>query len=450
MVDLSPSLNRDLPSANFHFRPATLSDMGKVDLREIRPRAGQMVAIYPRGPSKVVDECVQLWRHVGANVVTGEFAALEPMLRQATLDADSLADFSDVLAWLGRTIPSGAVQSAATPALPPAELCPPGCIETPLRFGHRGRLFGILCRPNGSSDSVVIITNSGRDPHYGLGRQSVTFARQLARLGIASLRMDFAGLGDSLGPDGKENLISHMFEVDRRPDIQAALDALEGLGFRRFALQGLCAGAYHSLHGALADSRISAAILINLPLFSLTSEVIDYLRLRKASPMRAIRKLFILGGWKLLLSGNADAWSNFRAYAAQAQVRGSAMMRHLASKMGFAAGQHSLAHHVITKLSTRRVRILFLFSPGQPELDAFAQEFGRSGEKLAAYLGMEMQVVPGMDHGLATTAGRQLAQARMFEFITGGSARPSPIPANDERRTEKVALADPAVPTWTE
>ena len=47
---------------------------------------------------------------------------------------------------------------------------------------------------------------------------------------------DFAGLGDSLGPPGKEDIISHAF-ADRTSDIRAMVDALEKLGFQRFTFR---------------------------------------------------------------------------------------------------------------------------------------------------------------------------------------------------------------------
>lgn len=159
-----------LTVGEFHFGPATLDEMSGIDLRRTRPRPDQKIAVYPRAPSKLLDECVKLWRQAGAQVATGQFANLEPMLRNNLVDENSLADFSEVLAWVGRTIPSGVAPEVTKPVLAPAELRLSGCVETPLRFGHLGRLFGILCRPDGDCDVAVVITNTGRDAHYGLSR----------------------------------------------------------------------------------------------------------------------------------------------------------------------------------------------------------------------------------------------------------------------------------------
>ena len=211
-------------------------------------------------------------------------------MRQLVIEEDTLADWSDVIEWLQKAAPYDGTVKAVTPAPTPLTLHGDGFTEKPMRFGRRGRIFGVLCQPaQGRPDLAVIITNSGRDPHYGSCRQSVTFSRKLAKVGIASLRMDFAGLGDSLGPTGRDHLLTPMFESDRLPDIKGAIDALERFGYRRFAAQGLCAGAYHSLQAALSEPRLSALLLVNIPLFTLPGQVVmNYLTYRGSttrSPM---------------------------------------------------------------------------------------------------------------------------------------------------------------------
>ncbi len=46
--------------------------------------------------------------------------------------------------------------------------------------------------------------------------------------------------------------------------VRNAIDALEARGLGpRFILSGLCSGAYWSFHGALADDRVTAALMLN-------------------------------------------------------------------------------------------------------------------------------------------------------------------------------------------
>ncbi len=424
---------QDLLFYEFRLSPRTLDEVRGVDLRQVAPVGGQKVAVYPRADSKLVDECIQAWSAEGVQAMRGDWTKLEPLMRHNIIDEDTLADFSDVIAWLSRAVPYDATHRAVDPQHEPPALKIAGCLEMPMRFGRRGRLFGVLCQPeNRRTDMAVIMTNSGRDPHYGSCRQSVTLARQLARAGIASLRMDFAGLGDSLGAIGKEHLLTPMFEQDRLPDLRGAIDALERLGYRRFALQGLCAGAYHSFHGALSDPRIGALLLVNIPLFSLPGQVVlNYLTYRGSTLGHYVGRVFSLNGLKRLISGKVDLANIVRGQITQAQLRASATVQDVASKVGM-ADKGSVAHRAMAELSARGVRSMFLFSAGQGEINAFAQEFGANGEGLEAYPGAEMHVIDGMDHDMSHASGRAAGHALMVKFVveqiatTGLADRPHP------------------------
>jgi pimeloyl-ACP methyl ester carboxylesterase len=408
----------DLIFYEFRYSPRTLDQMRAVDLRKVALRPGQKVALHARADSKLVDECLDAWKAGGVQVVRGAWPKLEPMMRHNIIEENNLADFSDVVAWLARAVPYDATHRAVVPTPGPAELRPPGCIETPMNFGRRGRLFGILCRPeNGRPDLVVITTNSGRDPHYGSCRQSVTFARQLARSGIACLRIDFAGLGDSLGPMGREHELTPMFESDRFPDIKGAIDALERLGYRRFAAQGLCAGAYHSWHGALADPRVTALILVNIPLFTLPGQVVmDYLTRRGSTLKHYLGRLFSIQGVLKLLTGRVNVLNILRSQVTEAKMRTAAKVQDVAAKVGM-ADRRTTVQRMMGDLTARGVRTLFLFSEGQSEIDAFAHEFGQKGEGLANFPGAEVHVIDHMDHDMSHAPGRKAGQALMVKFV---------------------------------
>ena len=414
-----PTKGKDFEFREFCLSPPTLAQMGEIDLRRTRLAAEQKVAIFARTESKAIIECTRTWVCSGAEVSCHGWEGLEPLLRHNLIDENTLADFTAVMRWMRGAVPVGMLQAEPTVIVQPATLRPPGGIETPLRFGDDGRLFGMLCRPERSAtETVVIIGNSGRDPHYGAARQAVALARRLAAAGVASLRMDFAGLGDSLGPAGKENALSLMFEVDRSPDIRAAVDALQGLGFRRFALQGLCAGAYHAFHGALAEPRITTLLLVNIPLFSLPSrDVLGYLQRRGLSMGHYLRKLSRRGTWATLLNGKADIGAALRAQSIRALTRLRSKALDLARWLHLAPVQ-SFAERAMATLAKRRVRILFLFSAGEAEIEAFAQEFGRAGAGLRGFSDVQVRIIPGMDHDLGKVAGRYAAETFMIDFVS--------------------------------
>lgn len=410
--------SKGLDIREFQFSAATVAEIAETDLRLIELPAGQRVAIFAHADNRAINACVRAWIERGVATTCYGWFGLEPLLDHEVLEENELADFSGVISWVRRAFPLAASGPQVAPVpVEQAQLQPPGCLETPLMFGADGRLFGMLCRPDhGTSDAVVLIVNGGRDPHYGAARQGVAFARRLAQAGISSLRMDFAGLGDSIGPPGKERVVTYTFS-DRDGDIQAAVDALAELGFRRFAVQGLCSGAYHAFRGALAEPRITTLLLVNIALFTLPSgDVLNYLDRRGRSPSFYLRKLFRRQSWATLFGGKVSLSSALGDQIGHVRRQVSSKADGLGRRIGVIE-ERSFAARALDELATRGVRTLFLFSPGDHEIDAFAREFGRTGAGLEPYAGAAMKVVPGMDHDLTRAAGRRDAETIMIDFV---------------------------------
>ena len=314
--------------------------------------------IFSQDQPSSVAACAEIWAGKGALVTSKGFSGLEALVRPAHIADEPLPDFTPILSWPGATLlPRRLDHTPVAEAPRPVVLHPSGCVETPLRFDKDHRLFGMLCRPDdsGQSDLAVVIGNSGGDPHHGYARFSVEFARRLASRGITSLRIDFAGLGDSTSPDeaGEEGTTS-VFDVDRSPDFSAAFDALGTMGYRRFATYGLCSGAYHSFHASLADRRVVALLLINLPWFSLRHE---------------------------------------------------------------RSGPNSFARRSMAELSRRQVARFLLFSAGDAGIRPLEQHFGPAGVDLCGSGDVEVSIVPGLDHDLTGHAMRQDVAERMIAFL---------------------------------
>ena len=130
---------------------------------------------------------------------------------------------SDVLAdWLGRC--SGAYPHR----LDEVSLQGRSFVETAISFGPAHELTGILCRPNrAESDEgrrVVLFLSSGANSHIGTGRTWVEHARALAERGVASLRMDCLGIGDSRWLS--EGPLGSIHHVERVADVSSAIDYL--------------------------------------------------------------------------------------------------------------------------------------------------------------------------------------------------------------------------------
>ncbi len=126
--------------------------------------------------------------------------------------------------------------------------------EFPVQFGSDGSLLGMISTPaEGHVEPVAcIFYNMGGNHRVGPRRINVKLARQLAHLGVSSIRFDLAGLGDSGPATG-----SRTFMAQAVLDVQAAMDQVQrSLGVHRFILMGLCSGAPSSLEATVADPRV--------------------------------------------------------------------------------------------------------------------------------------------------------------------------------------------------
>jgi hypothetical protein len=126
--------------------------------------------------------------------------------------------------------------------------------ETALLFGPQRNLVGLWCEPAAGTQSAVclLLINAGVVHRIGLHRINVKIARHMAQQGLPSLRMDLSGVGDSRIAGSAAD-----FRAQAVGDIQAAMDHIERTqDIHRFAIFGICSGAFNGYAAALADPRI--------------------------------------------------------------------------------------------------------------------------------------------------------------------------------------------------
>jgi pimeloyl-ACP methyl ester carboxylesterase len=360
--NLPPAPDDDLEIDGLRLGSETIRLLRQVDLRQVKLPPRCAVSVFSQFHTPVLATCLEAWSDTRSPIACHDLLGLEALLRPCHLTEEPSADFTRIVSWLHATTPPRQAFDLPVVSLPGTiALHPTSCTEIPLRFGENEHLFGMLCRPATDTrcDTAVIIGNTGGDPHHGFARFAVEFARRLATQGIASLRIDFAGLGDSITPADGDEGVTRVFEEDRTPDFGAAIDAMSQFGFQQFALSGLCSGAYHAFHGAVADKRVSTLLSINLPWFTL--------RFEKPGPS-------------------------------------------------------SFAQCAMEQLSLRQVRSLLLFSGGDPGLKVVEKHFGPNGGDLHGLPGAVVSIVPGLDHDLTGSAMRRIAANRMIDFLLKGSA----------------------------
>jgi exosortase A-associated hydrolase 1 len=181
--------------------------------------------------------------------------------------------------------------------------------ERPIVFACAGdELLGILSVPPTPMDVGVVIVVGGPQYRAGSHRQFVHLARALGRAGIASLRFDYRGMGDSTGA------LRTFEQVDE--DIAAAIAALQQNvpTARRVVLWGLCDGASAAFIAARSLGEIVGMVALNPWVRDETS--LD----RALVKHYYVRRLFSWGFWAKLVGGRLDTRSAAREFLRRLRV----------------------------------------------------------------------------------------------------------------------------------
>jgi alpha/beta superfamily hydrolase len=197
------------------------------------------------------------------------------------------------------------------------------------------RVFAVHTAPaEPRTDVGVLLAHSGAN-NFSAHRNGVwtTISRELARNGIASLRFDFAGTGESSG-DFVPALAGQPLS-----DTSVAMDALRSRGCRRLVVVGSCFGGIPSIAASAASEDVAVLILLSPPLVlpdssrmasirARTFEVVNPAALRSVVTDREYRR------WYLARLG-----ALVRAKAATRLSRGSARPEPLRRSEQIPAGE---------------------------------------------------------------------------------------------------------------
>lgn len=414
--------------SGFTFQELSLSEqavksIGDADLRAVKMPAGRHIAICAQSSSGPLAACELAWKQQNAVLWSSNFNGLESLLLHDPERDVPPADFSEILRWAKLNFPPRPLfqPSATRPGTRATlRLRREGVVETPTSFGPNGGLFGMLCQPEAEeSDIAMIFCGAGYNPHYGVGRSTVNVARHLAKAGIASLRIDFAGQGDSMGPPGRETKVTSPFEP-RLEDIQAAIDRMEMLGYRRFAVQGICSGAFHAFHAALAEPRIGMLVLVNMPIFQEADASDSKIVMRSGLPwFYYLDRLLHRNSWMRLFSGQTNYAAILLAQVSRLRAK-AGQLRQITKREPPTA---SFARAAVAQLSQRGVETVFLFGPDEVGLYAVEDIFGPKGVGLTRLDHVSLKVIDTFDHVIGLPlAQKDAATAMLGDLLSWHSA----------------------------
>ena len=264
--------------------------------------------------------------------------------------------------------------------------------ERAYQFGARLNLLGILNEPPDGArigTPIVLLLNAGLLHRVGPHRLSVELARRLARQGIASLRLDVGGRGDS-----EASSADGTAEANVIADIRAAMDFLEQqTGCGQFVLLGLCAGADGAHAAALEDPRVAGVVLLD----GYGYRTLGYY-LRHYAP-RALRP---------------RAWLNYLRRLVR-RPRGEALeMGAHGQRQPFGA-RLAVAHEMQT-LVDRGVELLYVYTGGAADYYNYSGQFERMFHTLAGHGRIAVEFYPTADHTYTFSEDRERLLARVLDW----------------------------------
>lgn len=327
-------------------------------------------------------------------------------------------DIQQITSWLQENAPLK-IYDTSERYLGPSELRTSDWIETPLWFGPENGLFGVLCQPVESvstNKAVMVIVNTGTEPHHGLGRFSVLLARNLAESGVASFRIDFRGLGDSTCIPGQKR--NSAYETPRSQDISAAIDRMQTQGFSRFGALGVCSGAYHALHAALCETRISYLVSINQAFFLWRTgdSLANYLKSSPKGSYYYFARLKEADTWLRFLKRQSDVSSILRSVFRRLIRPFVTFTKPLLGRCSW-FGHNGFPRQAVGTLSRRGVQSLFLLSAKDGTFSALEDHFGAKGRGLSAFQHTRVQTILSSDHTLSRRAMRKEASNLIIKHL---------------------------------
>lgn len=273
------------------------------------------------------------------------------------------------------------------------------CEEYAVPVGAHPRMIGVLARPAHAESrrcaTAVVLLGAGLVHHVGPNRLMVRLARRLASRGIASLRFDHRGIGDSAPRvDGQS------FEAGAVREAREAMDHLQASeGMETFVVLGICSGAETALRVALEDPRVVGVGMINGGGQGAGSawDTYEYARNQVRHYMR--HAVFSLDSWRRALTGRIE----YRRLVAALVLRvrnGLSPPEQVASAARETAGD-------VEGLAARGVRLLWVHSERDFSRDYFETMFGKDARRLTASGTVRTEVIPYIDHTLTARHGQE-------------------------------------------
>ncbi len=213
--------------------------------------------------------------------------------------------------------------------------------EVCCQFGEYRQLAGILTEPTTIPSRALILINAGLIPKLGPFRLYVDLARRLARDGIATLRFDLGGIGDS-----RQELTNLPLRERTHLEIAAAVAEVRRRypALREIVLGGLCSGAEDALRFAEREPTITGVVMIDP--FAYRTSGWEWRHVKHRITRRALRAA---GVYEPVESAKGDAARvvryKYMERAESSRIVNAMLARNARLHFVYTGGQHALFNH---------------------------------------------------------------------------------------------------------
>jgi alpha/beta superfamily hydrolase len=236
------------------------------------------------------------------------------------------------------------------------------------------RLCGVVCAPDGElQDLAVVLLTGGNYTRSHRNRMWVRVARELADRGVASIRADYHGVGDSTGR------IVIALEHPVGEDVTAAADLLRrATGVSRIAFVATCFGGRSAMAAAALRDDVASVTVFPLPIMA-----------PAGGPARAPLRRRVRQRLKASAFGSA-LLRNPTVKQARTKIADARPDRAMVVSPRFRRE---------TALVAKRAPVRFVFGEHTKELPEVRMLIGELGHDLgpAELAGIELTVIPGVD-----------------------------------------------------
>jgi alpha-beta hydrolase superfamily lysophospholipase len=292
-------------------------------------------------------------------------------------------------------------------------LCRRDYHDEAVRFGPRGRLFGMLASPTAASNRpALLLLNTGGGHHVGPHRLYVPLARDLAARGHLVLRFDLGGIGDSDPPEDTR-AANGAYPAHMLDDAREAIAFLRSRGpHRKVVAAGLCSGGWLAFQIARAGLDVDAVVSVNPPLY-LRDGADGLAWLNRARELRRYQQsMRDPAKWIKGLRGGAS-------YTMFTRVAAAALARRVALRISGVLGTalpDGFAND-LCGIAARGVRTLFVFSRGDNGLAYFNVHAEPALRRRRARSLIEHLLIDGAGHAFRPLAAQHALTTILTDFL---------------------------------